>query len=188
MRLAALALAAALVPVLQGCFPVAVVGVGAGALLGADRRTTGNYLEDARIETRVSSAITREFGERVHVNVTSFNRHVLLTGETPTEENRTRVEQLVSAESGIRGLSNELTVMQPSTLGSRGSDSLVTSNVKLRLIDNKVFHPDHVKVVTERGTVYLLGLVYRKEADVAIDIVRNSRGVQQVVTVFEYLD
>ena len=173
---------------LPGCFPVVAVGIGAGALMGADRRTSSAYLEDAKIETRVSNNIFAEYRDSVHVSVTSYNRHVLITGEASSEAAKIGVGQIVSAVPGVTGVSNELVVSGLSGLASRSNDSLVTSNVKLRFLDNKIFQPDHVKVVTENSTVYLMGLLYRKEAEAATTIASNSKGVQRIVTLFEYLD
>ncbi len=179
---------AALLLALQGCFPIVAVGVGAGALMGADRRTTGTYIEDTAIERKAERQISGQYKDTVHASVTSFNRHVLITGEAPSIEAKAGVEKIVASVPEVKFVSNELVIADNSGLGSRTNDSLVTSNVKLRFIDNKFFQPHHVKVVTENGTVFLMGLVYRKEAQAAIDIASTTKGVQRVVTVFEYLD
>ncbi len=179
---------AALLLALQGCFPIAAVGVGAGALIGADRRTTGAYLEDAAIEGKASSQILDQYKDTVHASVTSFNRHVLITGEAPSVEAKAGIEKIVASVPEVKSVSNELVIAGNSSLRSRTNDSLVTSNVRLRFIDNKVFQPNHIKVVTENGTAFLMGRVYRKEAEAATDITSNSKGVQRVVTLFEYLD
>ena len=179
---------AALAVALSGCVPIVAVGVGAGVLMGADRRTTGSYLADTKIETHAANQIFLQYQDNVHVNVTSFNRHVLITGEVPTDADKQGVEKIVSGVPNVITVSNELQISAPSGPATRSNDSLITSNVKLRFLNNKVFQPDHVKVVTEHGTVFLMGLVYRKEAQVATEIARNSKGVQRVVIVFEYLD
>ena len=156
--------------------------------MGADRRTTGIYLEDSRIEAKSAREISVRFKDTAHISVTSFNRHVLLTGEVASESDKAEVAQIVSSIQNVSGVSNELVVGKLSSLGSRSNDALITSNVKLRFLNNKTFQPDHVKVVAEDGTVFLMGMVKRMEAEAATDIASNSKGVQQVVTVFEYLD
>ena len=188
MRYFTCLLIAALLPALQGCFPIVAVGLSAGALMGADRRTTGTYFEDTAIEDKASRQIFGQYKDTVHASITSFNRHVLVTGEAPSVEVQARIEQIVASVPKVKSVSNELVIAGNSRLGSRTNDSLVTSNVKLRFIDNKDFQPDHVKVVTENGTVFLMGLVYRKEAEAAADIASTTKGVQRVVTIFEYLD
>ncbi len=179
---------AALLLALQGCFPIVAVGVGAGALMGADRRTAGTYIEDTAIEGKASRQIFGQYKDTVHANVTSFNRHVLITGEAPSVEAKVWIEKIVASVPEVKVVSNELVIAGNSGLRSRTNDSLVTSNVKLRFIDNKNFQLHHVKVVTENGTAFLMGLVYRKEAQAAVDIASTTKGVQRVVTVFEYLD
>ncbi len=179
---------AALLLALQGCFPIVAVGVGAGALMGADRRTTGAYFEDTAIENKASRQIFGQYKDTVHASVTSFNRHVLITGEAPSVEAKAGIEQIVASVPQVKSVSNELVIADNSGRGSRINDSLVTSNVKLRFIDNKDFQPHHVKVVTENSTTFLMGLVYRKEAQAAVDIASTTKGVQRVVTIFEYLD
>lgn len=179
---------AALSTALQGCVPIVVVGAGAGVLMGSDRRTSGSYLEDTRIESRAAKLIYNQYKDSVHVNVTSFNRQVLLTGEVPSEADKSGVANLVNSEPNIKSISNELVVSALSSFTARSNDSLLTSNVKLRFLSNKIFQPDHVKVVTEANVVFLMGLVYHKEADAATEIARNSKSVDRVVTLFEYLD
>ena len=179
---------AATLATLQGCFPIVAAGLGAGALAGADRRTMGSQIEDTSIESKAASQIRSRYPVTVHVNVTSFNRHALITGEVPSEEIKTAIGKIVADVPNVKGVSNELEVGSLSTLAKRSNDSLITSNVKLRFLNNKVFMPDHVKVVTEANVVYLMGLVDHKEAAAATDIASNSKGVERVVTSFEYLD
>lgn len=174
-------------PLLQGCFPLAVTGVGAAALMAADRRTTGTYIEDEGIELKSLGALREINGRGGHVNATSFNRRVLLTGEVPTEELRKQAEDAVRAIANVHDVANELQVAGPSSLASRGNDALVTSNVKARMINNPRFSVNHVKVVTEAGTVFLMGLVTADEAEAAVDIARTTSGVSRVVKVFEYV-
>lgn len=173
---------------LQGCFPVAAVGMGTGAMMVQDRRTTGAYVEDEAIETKAFDRIGKQYKNTVHVNVTSFNRNVLISGEVPSETVKTEIGMLVSGIENVRNLSNELIVAGLSSMSSRSSDSIITSDVKLRFLGDKRFNADHVKVVTENGTVFLMGLVKRAEADAATEIARMTGGVQRVVKLFEYLD
>jgi len=180
-----LALAAAM-PLLQGCFPLAVTGAGAAVLMADDRRTAGTYIEDEGLEWKALARV-REVAPGSHVNPTSYNRKVLLTGETASEEDKRRIEGAVKAITNVREVTNELQVAGASSLASRGSDALITSNVKARLVNNGKVSPLHVKVVTEAGTVYLMGLVSPAEGDAAAEIARNTSGVTRVVKVFEYI-
>lgn len=173
---------------LQGCFPVIAAGVGTGALMANDRRTTGTYIEDEGIEGKATNLISVKYKDKVHFNITSFNRNVLVTGETPSEEIKADIARIVAGVANVKAVSNELTVSGKTGLSSRSSDSLITADVKLRFVNNKVFQADHVKVITENGTVYLMGMVYRKEADAATEIASTTGGVLRVVKVFEYLD
>ena len=179
---AAAALAAAL---LQGCFPLAVTSVGTAALVATDRRTAGTYLEDETIEWKVFGRL-REGFSGAHVNATSYNRRVLLTGEAPNEELKKKIEEAVRTIENVKEVTNELQVAGASSIASRGNDSIVTSNVKARMVNNGRFSPQHVKVLTEAGTVYLMGLVTPQEGDAAVEIARNTSGVVRVVKVFEY--
>ncbi len=170
---------------LTGCVPVAAVGVGAGALVFADRRPTETYIADEAIETRAANRISEKYGDRVHVNVTSFDRAVLLTGEVPNEATRTEIEGIIGSVPNVKALTDELIVAGPSSFGARSNDGYITSKVKARFVDANKFAANHVKVVTEGGTVYLLGLVTQREADDAVEIARTTGGVQKVVRVFE---
>ena len=176
-----------LTPVLAGCFGATVAGVGAGALLAADRRPSETYLTDESIELRTSSRISETFGDRAHVNVTSYNRAVLLTGEIPDAAARSQVEKIAGGVPNVKAISNEVQVAGVSALGARGNDAYITSKVKARFIDANKFATIHVKVVTEAGTVYLLGMVTQREADAAVEIARTTGGVQKVVRVFEII-
>ena len=184
-RIATWTLLAALAPSLSGCFGAAVVGVGAGALLIADRRPAETYLTDEGIEVRANARINERFGDKVHVNVASFSRSALLTGEVPDAATRAEVEKVVSGVPNLKAISNELQIAGISSLGARSNDSYITSKVKARFVDANKFAVNHVKVITESGTVYLLGLVTRQEADAAVEIARTTGGVAKVVRVFE---
>jgi osmotically-inducible protein OsmY len=179
-------LIATALPVLQGCFGLAVTGVGAAAMMAGDRRTAGTYLEDEGIEWKVMGRL-RDEHKTAHINATSFNRRVLVTGEAPNEEARKRIEEMVRTVENVKDVTNEMQVAGASSLASRGNDSLVTTNVKARMVNNGKFSPQHVKVVTEAGVVYLLGLVSPEEGDAAVEIARTTSGVNRVVKVFEYI-
>jgi osmotically-inducible protein OsmY len=172
---------------LPGCVPVAVVGAGAaGAISYEDRRTTGTQVDDEGIELRISNRITERYGEKVHVNVTSFNRGVLLTGEVPDEKTKEEIGKLAASASNVRVVTNELTIGAPSSFGARASDSATTGKVKARFVDAGKFSAVHVKVVTEASVVYLLGIVTETEANLATEIARTTGGVRKVVKVFDY--
>ena len=172
---------------LTGC-AAAVVGAGAAAGYGIyeDRRSAGTMADDSRIESRASSAIDQRFGWKVHVNVTSYNRQVLISGEVPDAVTHAEIEKLVGALPGVRTLSNEMTIGPLSSLAARTGDTVVTSNVKSRFLGAKNFNAVHVKVVTEAGVVFLMGMVTEVEANAATEIARTTDGVKKVVKVFEY--
>lgn len=172
---------------LTACAPLLVGGVVMGSLMAADRRTSGAQVEDEGIELRAVSRIRENLGDRVHVNVTSYNRQVLLTGEVPSAQDKQLVEQVVARVENVRVVVNELAVLGGSTLTQRSSDTLVTGKVKAGLLDAKDLFANAFKVVTERGTTYLMGRVTQREADRATDIARRTGGVQKVVRVLEII-
>ena len=188
MRIAPLLMLALAAGSLQGCFPVVAAGVGAGVMMAHDRRTSGAYVEDQAIETKAFERIRKQYKDNVHVNVTSYNRNVLISGEVPNEQTKTGIAQIVAGIENVRNVNNELIISGTSSLTSRSSDSLVTSNIKLLFVEDKHFNADHIKVVTENGTVFLMGMVKRAEADAATEIASTTGGVQRVVRLFEYLD
>ena len=179
-------------PFLSGCALLVATGVaagvGTGVAISKDRRTSGTFVEDENIELKSSRRISEKFGRKVHVDVTSFNRHVLLTGETASATVKNEIEDIVRAVEGVRDVTNEITVGEIRSLAARSSDALTTSKVKARFVDEGKFQANHVKVVTEDGVVYLLGLVDREEAQNAVEIARSTSGVRKVVKVFEYLN
>jgi len=175
------------VPALQGCFPLVATGVGVGAAVYSDRRTSGAYLEDEGIEWRAARAFRERFGDAIHVNVTSFNRNVLLTGEVPDEAMRTEVERWAKSVANVRTVINETQVAGMSSLTARSNDALLTSKVKARMVDAGSVAARHIKVVSEAGTVFLMGLVTMREADAATEVARTTSGVAKVVRVFEYI-
>ncbi len=173
---------------LQGCVEMAAVGMGAAVMASDDRRSVGAQTEDKEIDLRGESRVNARFGDRVHVSVTSYNRNVLLTGEAPDDATKAEIEKIVREISNVRGVVNEIQIAGVSSYTSRTSDSYLTSKVKARFIEAGRFGVNHVKVLTENGVVYLLGLLTRKEADDAVEIARTTGGVQKVVRVFEYTD
>ncbi len=185
--LVTLALSAVLSSTLTACFPVIVGGAVVGSLVATDRRTSGTQLEDEGIELRAASRIRDNLGDRVHVNVNSYNRRVLITGEVPSAQDMQLVEQVVSRVDNVQSVVNELAVLGNATLTQRSSDSLVTGKVKAGLVDAKDLYSNAFKVVTERGTTYLMGRVTQREADRATEVARSTGGVQKVVRVFEII-
>jgi len=173
---------------LAGCAPLVVGGamVG-GTMVYVDRRTTGAQVEDQTIEVKSANRATEVGGDRAHVNVTSYNRTVLLTGEAPTEADRTAIEQAVQRVENVRSTVNELAVALPSSLSTRSNDSFLTTKVKATFVDAKDLQANAIKVVTERGNVYLMGRVTEREATRATDLARTVSGVQKVVRVFEII-
>jgi osmotically-inducible protein OsmY len=181
-----------LFPFISGCAVLVaagvVSGVGAGAAVSQDRRTSGMFVEDEGIEFKSGRRISEKMGGDVNVNVTSFNRNVLLTGEAPTEGLKKEIGKLVAGVQNVRKVTNEIAIGDVSSFASRSNDALLTSKVKARFLDSEEFQVNHVKVVTEDAVVYLLGLVKVREGDSAANIARSTSGVRKVVKVFEYLD
>lgn len=165
-----------------------ITGVGTGLAVSEDRRTSGTFVEDEGIELKSAKLIREKLGSSVHVNVTSFNRNVLLTGEAPTEVIKKEIENLIKDINNVRNVTNEIAVANASTLISRSNDILITTKVKGRFLENGRFQINHIKVVTENGVIYLLGLVKRQEAESAAELASSTSGVLKVVKVFEYLD
>lgn len=187
-RLAALAAALATASLLGACAPLIVGGAVAGAaLMVTDRRTSGTQVEDQSIELKALTRVRETIGERGHVNTTSYNRLVLLTGEVPSEADKAAVEQSIARIEGVRSVVNELGVMGASSVTSRSNDAILTSKVKASFVDAKDVFANAFKVVTERGTVHLMGRVTEREANRASDIARGVPGVQKVVRVLEII-
>ena len=184
-----IALLVAFAPVLQSCIPLLVgAGVGAGVLMAEDRRTNATILEDQTIEIKARNRISEKYNDQGNISVTCFNRFILLTGQAPTEEMKQDVSVLVLEVPNVRNVQNEIVVGGNSSMTSHASDALLTSQVKGRLSQNKDVGASHVKVVSENGTVFLMGLVTRAEADAAAQTASTTSGAQRVVKVFEYLD
>ena len=180
-----------LFPFFSGCALLVAAGVatvGTGVAVSQDRRTGGMLVEDQNIESKSNRRISEKMGDNAHVNVTSFNRNVLLTGEVSSESARKEIEQAVKGVEHVRNVVNEIAVAPVSSFTSRSNDALITSKVKGRFMDGGKFQINHVKVITEDSVVYLLGIVNADEAGSAVDIARSTNGVRKVVKVFEYMN
>ena len=179
---------AALLAGLSGCVPL-VMGAAAGGLgmVATDRRTSGAQLDDQGIELRAGARVREIAGDNSHVNITSFNRQVLLTGEVPTTALRQRIEETVSRIENVTGVVNDLGMAAPSSLQQRSTDAFITGKVKASLLDAKDIFANAYKVVTERNVVYLMGRVTRREAERATDVTRGVSGVEKVVRVMEII-
>ena len=182
-----LLLAVAGVSALSGCAAAVVAGGAGTALLANDRRTSGAYVEDETIETRGENRIRAQFGEQVHVNITSFNRQVLLSGEVPDAATQAKVALVVGAIDNVRRVFNESALRPISSLADRSADAVITSDIKARMVTAQEFSANHIKVTTEAGVAYLLGLVTPAEGEAAARLTARVRGVKRVVTLFEYL-
>ncbi len=183
---AAIAIASVL---LAGCAPLLVAGaVGGTALVATDRRSAGAQLDDESIELKIANNIGAGFGDQVHVNVTSYNGVVLLTGEVPTQDSLNAIVEIVHKTPKVRTVHNELLIGPVASIGSRTNDSYITAKVKSRFVEANKFAANHVKVVTERQVVYLMGLVRHSEADTAAQIAATTSGVTRVVKLFQYID
>lgn len=177
--------------VLQGCAGmIATSALSTGAIAVQDRRTPGTSVDDELIEIKILSAIFNdpELSDQGHINVTSFNGLVLLTGEAPGESLRTRATEMARGIPKVQGVQNEVGLSAPSSLLARASDTVITGKVKFALLEDEMLNPIHIKVVTERGIVYLMGLVNQAEADRAAEVARHVGGVQRVVKVMEYVE
>ncbi|MEP6943327.1 MAG: BON domain-containing protein [Betaproteobacteria bacterium] len=184
----AIALAASFVLSLSACVPLLIGGaIAGGAAVATDRRSTGAQLDDEVIEDKISLTITDQHKGDFHVNVTSYNGLVLLTGEVPTQSAKDDIARMARATPKVRGLQNELVIGPVTNISTRTNDTLITSKVKARFVEAAKFQINFVKVVTENGTVYLMGIVRRVEGDDAAEIARTTSGVQRVVKVFEYV-
>lgn len=186
-RRRAIAVLAALgaVASLSGCFPLVVGGAAGGALVATDRRTAGTQLEDQGIEMRANKVLRNSPVEPAHIDVTSYNRRVLLTGEVPNEQDKQLAEQLVSRVENVNAIVNELHIGENASFSQRSSDTLITGKVKASLVDAKDLYANAFKVITENGTVYLMGRVTQREAERATDIARSVSGVLRVVRIFD---
>jgi osmotically-inducible protein OsmY len=193
MKLRAIALSVGLLSacvatgsLLSGCVPLVVGGaVAGGALFVADRRSAGSQVDDEAIELKISNNARTNYNN-LHLNVTSYNGIVLLSGEVPDQAAKDGIASIARGTDRVRSVQNDLVVAPPSSLGDRSNDTLITSKVKARFVEANEFHANQVKVVTERGVVYLMGIVNRQEADAAARLASQTSGVVRVVRLFEY--
>lgn len=187
LPLASLA-AALLASTLAGCAPLILGGAAVGTVLMVnDRRSSGAQIDDEAIELRAGARLREAIGERAHINITSYNRQVLLTGEAPTEAIRQQAEQIASRVDNVRAIVNEIAIMSPTTLPQRSADVLITGKVRASFVDAQDLQANAFKVVTERGSVFLMGRVTPREAERATNIARQINGVQRVVRIFEVM-
>ena len=186
MRIILVLLIAASAILMQSCFPLAAVGVGATALALDDRRSTGMYIEDENIEWKARARLIDKHGD-AHVNVASYNLSVLLTGEASSEQAKKDVADTIRSIPNVRSVTNEINVSGNTSFTSRSNDSLITTNVKARLLNNGKVSANHVKVITENNVVFLMGILTKEEGDAAAEIARTTSGVARVVKVFEYI-
>lgn len=179
---------AATVTLLAGCAPLVIGGAATAVMMAEDRRSAGVFVDDENIENRALLKVKTRFGEQVHVNITSYNRQVLISGEAPSDAVRRGVEEEVAAVPGIKRIFNEMAVAPLAGVMAVSNDTRLTAVVKTRFLDSKQFQANHVKVVTEAAVVYLLGIVKRSEGDAAAQLASTTAGVSRVVRLFEYLD
>ena len=179
-----------LISLLNACAPLIIGGaVGAGALMAGDRRTSGTFVEDQNIELKAYREVSNKYRDSSHINFTSYNRVLLMSGEASSEQIKRDAEQFARSIEGVRNVVNEVAIAGNSSLGSRTNDAGITTKVKARFLDNGGrFYPNHVKVVTENAVVYLMGLVNKPEGDAAAEIASTTTGVERVVRVFEYVN
>lgn len=180
-------LCAALLASLSGCFTLVAGGVAMGAVATVDRRTLGAQTEDKSITVKAEVKLADLGGDNGHINIASFNRKVLITGEVPDQRTKEAAEREVRAIEGVQNVFNELVISGPASYTSRSSDTLVTTKVKASLVEMKTISASSFKVVTENGTVFLMGRVTQREGDVATDVTKSVAGVQRVVKMFEYI-
>lgn len=180
-------LCGALLASLSGCVEMMVGSAVIGAVATADRRTLGAQTEDKAIAVKAEIRVAKLVGDAGHVNVASFNRKVLITGEVRDEAMKSAVEREVKGIDNVVSVSNELEIAGPASYTSRSSDALITGKVKASLIDKKTVSAVSFKVVTERGNVYLMGIVTPREGNIAAQVAQGVSGVQRVVKIFEYI-
>jgi osmotically-inducible protein OsmY len=170
---------------LSACAPLIVGGAVVTGVMATDRRTTGTQVEDESIEIKVAGAVRKEMGDRIHLNVTSYNRQVLLSGEVRTAADKERAEKIAQSQENVKSVVNDLAIMDISSVTQRSKDIVLTGRIKAAFVDAKDLQVNAIKVVTERGIVYLMGRVTPREAKRATDIARSMSGVTKVVRVFE---
>ncbi|UCV27888.1 BON domain-containing protein [Ferribacterium limneticum] len=178
----------ALMPALNACVPALLVtGTAATMISFHDRRSTGNQADDETSEWKGSNRLPAEYRDRSHVNFTAFNRNMLVTGEVPSEEAKQAIGAMAEKIEGVRQVHNELVIAPPASFSSRSNDAFVSSKFKARLIDSNQLSANHIKPITENGTLFLMGLINEREAKVAVAIARTTDGVRKVVNVLEII-
>jgi osmotically-inducible protein OsmY len=180
-------LCGAMLASLSGCVALVAGGAISGTLAASDRRTFGAQTEDQSIQFKAANRLRNTIGDAGHINVNSFNRRVLITGEVPDEASKATAEREVRAVEGVISVTNELEVAGLSSYTSRSSDAIITTKVKASLVDMKDISANSYQVVTERGVVYLQGRVTQREGQIGADVARGVSGVTKVVKVFEYI-
>jgi len=174
---------------LHGCAAVVVGGAATGASVAVDRRTAGAYVGDQEIELRAMNRLSETFKEKpLRISVTSYNRQALLTGQVPDEATRARAAEVVKGVPEVRAVLNELAITGVVSLTTQTNDATTTANIKTRLLRDERVSANNIKVVTEAGVAYLMGLVTAAEASAATEITRNTAGVTKVVTLFEFIN
>ncbi|HOB00376.1 MAG TPA: BON domain-containing protein [Casimicrobium huifangae] len=176
------------VTLLSGCAPLVIGGAATAVMMAEDRRSSGVFVDDENIENRALLKVKTRYNNQVHVNITSYNRHVLISGEAASEAVKKGVEEEVATVAGIKRIFNEMAVGPQAGVMAVSNDTRLTTIVKTRFLEANRFQPNHVKVVTEAGVVYLMGIVKRSEADAAAQLASTTAGVSRVVRLFEYLD
>jgi osmotically-inducible protein OsmY len=174
-------------PLLQGCLPAVATGVAVGVMSAHDRRTTGTQTDDETAEWKAAGRVPAQYKDVSHLNFTGYNKRLLITGEAPSEEAKAAIGEQVAKTDGVQSIFNEITIGPASSLASRSKDAYITSKVKARLVDNNQVSANHIKVVTEAGISYLLGLVTDREAKAAVQVARTTEGVRKVVNLLEVL-
>lgn len=187
-RLSVLFLGLLALSTLSGCAAVVATGAATGVMMADDRRTSATYVMDEEIELKCGNRLREEKLANVYASFTSFNRRVLITGQAPDDATKTRVGDIARTVPNVRDVVNEMTIGAPSSFGTHTSDAYITTKVKARFVDNKQFDANHVKVVTESGVVYLMGLVTHAEGEAAAEVAAQTSGVSRVVKVYEYID
>lgn len=181
-------LAAAMTAQLTGCLGVVAAGAATGGAMASDRRSSGIFVEDENIELKAVKKMETNLGEHAHVNITSYNRNVLMTGEVPDAAAKAKANALLKEIVNIRSVTDEIVVGPKSSLSDRTNDTYLTSKIKTKFVTENRFPANYVKIVTENSVVYLLGIVNKAEADAAAELASNTDGVARVVKVFEYTD
>jgi osmotically-inducible protein OsmY len=187
-RLSALILGIAAVASLSACAPLIVGGAATGAMMADDRRTSATYLMDQEIELKAAGRLRELRLDDVYASFTSFNRRVLITGQAPNEDLKAKVTDVARGLPNVRDVMNEMTIGMPVGMSTHTNDAYVTSKVKARMVDAKQVDFNKIKVVTEDGTVFLMGLVTHVEGDAAANVAAETSGVKRVVKMFEYID